>query len=255
MPTSAARPAVSVARVLASGPPRLEAGEPRLRRTTRGSSSRRSASCHWRRHSCCCSVPRRRSSISSPTCRGRRRSRSTTRRCRSRRSRSRAVEGVAFLSRRIHWRDAAGTLRWSCSCARRRDHRVGAVADRRRVPQRRMGTRRVPEFDERARRGAHDPDDAAVSATYNLVPHLTTAPRSTRSRTRGSRRTSASTASPGGAARVEQHATEPSTHNTQHTHHTHNTHTPPHTHTHTHHTQHPTHNIANCFSFSKLALL
>ena len=77
-----------VVRTLFTHPGRitLAAGEPRTRPTTRGSCSRRSGFVSLagatRR---CCSALRRRSSTSSPTCRGRRRSRSTTRRCRSRR--------------------------------------------------------------------------------------------------------------------------------------------------------------------------
>ena len=85
-----------------------------------------------------------------------------------------AVEGVAFLARRIQWRDAAGIDRGGRA-------RVLAGRDRSRGVRRRSApstatgsgrSTRSRSFEQRAPAVAMIPDDAVVSATYNLVPHL-----------------------------------------------------------------------------------
>ena len=187
--------------VLASRPSRFAAGEPDPR-IPRGSSSRRSASCHSRRHSSCCSVRRKRSSTSSPTCRGRRRSRSTTRRCRSRPSRSPRSRGrVRLPPDQVARRGGVlAAVVLACSMAprwrggRRRSATSTATAS---------GRSPRPRSSRAARRGGECPRRRGRERDLQPRPApRTTAPRSTRSRTRGSRRTSVSTASPGGAASV-----------------------------------------------------
>ena len=101
-----------------------------------------------------------------------------------------------------HGRDAAA--RWPRqSCSRVLGVRPSRGGRRRsaRVPRRRVGPHRVPEFQSGAGRGQ---DPQRHGGEHDLRPRPTphrTAARSTRYRTRGNRRTSASTASPVGAAR------------------------------------------------------
>jgi uncharacterized membrane protein len=85
-----------------------------------------------------------------------------------------AVEGVAFLARHIRWRDAAvaiavGVL--ACSMVATVAWGPSPIGAAYRDGQWALDA--VPEFESARRAVSMIPDDAVVSATYDLVPHLT----------------------------------------------------------------------------------
>jgi uncharacterized membrane protein len=85
-----------------------------------------------------------------------------------------AVEGVAFLARRIRWRDAAATIAvgvLACSMVATIAWGPSPIGAAYRDGEWALDA--FPEFDSARRAVAMIPDDAAVSATYDLVPHLT----------------------------------------------------------------------------------
>jgi uncharacterized membrane protein len=84
-----------------------------------------------------------------------------------------AVEGIAFLARHIKWRDAAGviaTLVLGCSVIATAAWGASPISNRYRDGEWALDAR--PDFASGRAALAKIPDDAVVSATYNLVPHL-----------------------------------------------------------------------------------